>query len=257
MRKLWRVLYPFGMHFAVMQGVAFLAMIIAMAAGIYRLPAQLAIPLTGAACFFLIPIGYYFLGRDNWMRPRPGLFLRMSGIDVFLALLLGVAYGQIGNQVIGALQLLEHFPKYYEQQTETMFGQPFWLLVLVVGILTPAAEEMLFRGLVYLRLKDYVRPWMAVALSALGFGMYHGNLPQFLYATFLGVIFALLYERTDSLFSCVLAHMSANIWSVILSRYGVRLLELGNGWVLGGIFLWLLVVGAVGVLYLFSPGKRV
>lgn len=49
----------------------------------------------------------------------------------------------------------------------------FWM-----GIVAPAAEEMIFRWLIYLRLRDWLKMPVAAVISGLIFGIYHGNIVQ-------------------------------------------------------------------------------
>ena len=55
----------------------------------------------------------------------------------------------------------------------------------------------------------------AVALSAVIFGAYHGNVMQFVYAGLLGLAFGLIMCRTNSLRVVITAHVAANIWSLV------------------------------------------
>ena len=91
-------------------------------------------------------------------------------------IVLAVAGCQILNDLIILLKLHEIFPGYTQVTQQTMENQPVWLLILTVGILAPAAEELVFRGLVFRRMKDWLKPSAAIILSALFFGLYHGNI---------------------------------------------------------------------------------
>lgn len=53
----------------------------------------------------------------------------------------------------------------------------------------------MFRGIVFHRLKDWVKPQAAIVISALLFGIYHGNVVQFFYATCMGVMLAIIYDK--------------------------------------------------------------
>lgn len=84
----------------------------------------------------------------------------------------------------------------------------------------PLAEEMVFRALIYRRLRRRMRPAGAVTVSALLFALYHGNLSQGLYAFLVGAVLALLMEDYDSAEAPILAHMAANTVSVLLTWAG-------------------------------------
>lgn len=106
------------------------------------------------------------------------------------------------------------FPSYYETADQSFGGQSKILLILATVILGPMAEELIFRGLTYERLRHYVSVPAAVIITALMFGIYHANVIQFIYASIMGVILALYYEKSGSLIAPVVAHMVMNAMAV-------------------------------------------
>lgn len=84
------------------------------------------------------------------------------------------------------------------------------LTALVVAIIAPIVEEIIFRGIIL----DKLRPFgdkTAIWVTALAFGLYHGNLSQFFYATALGAIFAYLAIRTNTIRYSILLHILINM----------------------------------------------
>ena len=86
-----------------------------------------------------------------------------------------------------------------------------WIFILLlVSLLTPLFEEILFRGLLFGGLRAGWGVWTAGIISALVFSAMHGD-PQGLPAlTCLGAIFAYLYQRTGSLWSNIITH---SLWN--------------------------------------------
>lgn len=78
-------------------------------------------------------------------------------------------------------------------------GQNPLLLILSVGVLSAAAEEIVFRGMIYRRAKDFWGTGWGIAASCLLFGAYHGNVTQFVYAAVVSVLLILIYERCGTL----------------------------------------------------------
>ena len=70
-----------------------------------------------------------------------------------------------------------------------------------------------------------LRRWLpfvwAMLASAVSFGVYHGNLVQFVYAGLCGLLLAYLYEKFASLAAPILAHMTMNLTAVIMTEYSV------------------------------------
>ena len=92
---------------------------------------------------------------------------------------------------------------------------------LAIGILAPLAEEAVFRGAVLrvlLRLFDKKLHWIAIAISAILFGLVHGNVQQFVHATLIGLILGWMYYRTDSILPGVLFHWVNNSAAYVISN---------------------------------------
>ncbi len=84
------------------------------------------------------------------------------------------------------------------------------------GLLVPLTEELIFRGLLYGRMRTRLQMKQAVLLSALLFAFYHGNPVQILYAFPMALLLAILYERGESLIYPILFHMGANLTAIFL-----------------------------------------
>lgn len=92
---------------------------------------------------------------------------------------------------------------------------------LAIGILAPLAEEAVFRGAVLrvlLHLFDKKWHWIAIAISAILFGLVHGNVQQFVHATLIGLILGWMYYRTDSILPGVLFHWINNSAAYVISN---------------------------------------
>ena len=112
--------------------------------------------------------------------------------------------------------------------------QSLGLSVFTTAFLPGLVEEILFRGVLYSRLRK-ANPIKGILLSALLFGIAHMNFQQFSYAFFLGIVFGCLLEATDSIFATITAHMIFNGSSILLtyaiskvSLFGVNNLDTAN-----------------------------
>ena len=131
---------------------------------------------------------------------------------------LGAAVCLFVNLVFTFTGLTVLLARDYEAMGEALFpeGQTA-LTVVTVGLLAPAAEELIFRGVVFPRLRGAYRGLMPAVFSAVLFGAYHGNLAQGLYAFFLGLLFAFGYEKTGWFSAALLMHIFANACSAALT----------------------------------------
>lgn len=133
------------------------------------------------------------------------------------ALLFSACFGDLLTRVIYASGLPDLFTGYDEAAASSFENQNLFLLVFVVVILAPLAEELMFRGLLYRRASMYMGKLPAVLFSAACFGLYHMNVVQFVFATILGITFGYVYEQTRNLWIPILMHMGANGFSVLAS----------------------------------------
>lgn len=102
------------------------------------------------------------------------------------------------------------------QMSGLVLQLPMLLMVLLMGVLGPLSEEMIFRGMVFGGYKRSGNTIKAIILSALLFGLMHMNFNQAAYAIFLGIVMAVLVEATGSLWGSVIFHMTVNIENVVL-----------------------------------------
>ena len=101
------------------------------------------------------------------------------------------------------------------QVEEMIMDMSLWAVILSAVILAPIMEELIFRKLVLDRLAGY-GPAVAMSVSALVFGLAHGNFYQFFYAFLLGLIFAYIYLRTGKVRYSMMLHMMVNFCGSVI-----------------------------------------
>lgn len=104
----------------------------------------------------------------------------------------------------------------YEQDTATLLTGNWPLQFLVLLAASPLLEEFFFRGVLFMRLKELMPVWGAAVVSAMCFGLYHGNLSQGIYGFFMGLFLAFCMERSQTVAVPILIHMAANAAALIL-----------------------------------------
>lgn len=92
------------------------------------------------------------------------------------------------------------------------------LNIVSTAVLPAFAEELIFRGYVQGALKPFGNG-IAIVLSAFLFGIFHGNILQFPFAFFMGLVFGWLFVATDSIWPCILVHFGNNLMSVLLDWF--------------------------------------
>ena len=84
-----------------------------------------------------------------------------------------------------------------------------WILFIQVAIFAPICEELWFRGLIMESLRPYGNGF-AIFISAILFGITHGNFAQFFYATALGIVLGYLAVSTNSIVTTTIIHAMVN-----------------------------------------------
>ncbi|MBM6992829.1 MAG: CPBP family intramembrane metalloprotease [Prevotella sp.] len=108
-------------------------------------------------------------------------------------------------------QLQVSIPSSTAKMFEDIMGEPAGYLA--IGILAPIAEELVFRGAILrtlLKMFDRKLHWLPIVISALVFGAVHGNVPQFVHASLMGLLLGWMFYRTDSIAPGVVFHWINN-----------------------------------------------
>ncbi len=85
---------------------------------------------------------------------------------------------------------------------------------LVATIAAPVTEELLFRGYLYPVMRNYTGKALGIILSGAIFSLVHLNMPVFLPLFVFGMLLAVLYETTKSIWPCITAHFIFNFATV-------------------------------------------
>ena len=96
-----------------------------------------------------------------------------------------------------------HFPamiENYSAYANLLTPDNLILSIIVIALLPAIFEELLFRGVIFNSFNKKWGPFIAAIVSALIFGIYHMNWIQGINAFILGLSFAYIYYKSDSLF---------------------------------------------------------
>lgn len=92
---------------------------------------------------------------------------------------------------------------------------PVLLRFIYMVIMAPLVEEFLFRKILIDRLHIYGGA-LSVFISAMMFGLFHGNFSQMFYAFTLGLVFGAVYLKTGKLHYTIILHMMINFLGGII-----------------------------------------
>lgn len=166
------------------------------------------------AIIFLIPAIIYVIvtkssARDTFKLNK--LYLK----DVLLIILLGF----VCQPIMTFFSLITSF--FFKNEIGAFMTEigstPYILLLMLVAVLPAITEEVTIRGVV-LSGYDNINKYKAALVTGLFFGMLHLDPQQFLYATVLGFILALVVRATKSIFATAIIHFLINGTSVTMQK---------------------------------------
>lgn len=216
-RKIWNVIYPvlvlLALYFGVVYGGILIISSVSGSGSVDSAMDRNFALITVIALVLVIVIEYLFFRND---RPVQSARLTENPFRIPGILILGAAFSH-GLSLLLSLLLSSETIGDYEAVQESIFAPGVVFVLIRVLVLAPLAEELVFRGLVFRRLKNYTNFWVGALVSAALFGLYHMNLAQGIMGFFFGILLAAVYQKMENLWAPVLVHFAANLLSVILT----------------------------------------
>ena len=244
-QKLWQLIFPFIMFILVRNIAAYVMQLLFLYVGgmfsggaffFWRDEEGIPGGFTGNAIVIMEAVSYIAGVAAVWSNVK--LVLGATAEDMHLAhlkrepisnyVILGILTicAVLGLNILLELSGVIQLSEGYQSVQTAQFSANLLLGLLCYGLITPIAEELIFRGVVYGYLRGMMKLKSAMFFSALIFGMYHGNLVQGIYGTLMGCLMVYAYEYFGSIKAATAVHIIAN-----LLAYGMS----GNGSAVSGI----------------------
>ncbi|WP_026834652.1 CPBP family intramembrane glutamic endopeptidase [Eubacterium xylanophilum] len=163
---------------------------------------------------------YYYIRKKKDMLPV-SYDKSLAAKPLLINVLMGVL-AQFATVVI-ILAVVMVSPGVIESYNDTMQGmdmdnvQPA-ILILVVCIIGPIGEELVFRGMIYRTLRKGLPAVAAMIISGILFGIYHEQLVQGIYTAIFGFVLALVFEKTNSVLPSIVMHITYNSFNYIFEQ---------------------------------------
>lgn len=166
-------------------------------------------------CIFLIlPLIIYFLiTKENVKETLK--FNKIFGNEIIIMVLIGIISQPIA-------MFFANISSFFSQNVVEQFvGQlndvGYFQLIFIMAVTPAISEELTMRGIILSGYKNH-NIVKASIINGLIFGMLHLTGSQFLYATFLGIMFAVIVRITNSIFSTFIIHFVFNGFNMTLNR---------------------------------------
>ena len=220
--RIWKLFYPLLIHLTINMLISLVFSTVVLTAGngstkeSMQLLMEYNFPVTLFADGIIVLILFYFFKRDS-MRLVP-VKMKIIPYHWIMVAVCGACACLTVNYLISFSGLIQLFYEQYEEVSSLLYYGSILQEIILMVVAAPLVEELLFRGLVYRRLRTYCTFKVAMLISALVFGVYHGNVVQGVYAFLLGAIMAFMYERFRTILAPILFHASANLISVLVTE---------------------------------------
>ena len=181
-----------------------------------------------------------------------------SNLRTFLVCVLiafGCLFGYLMLQNLSA-ELFIYLGWETRQTVNEIFNNGFWTVFLILAIIFPVLEELMFRWVVCKLLKMAKLPnWWVIVVSAFIFMLYHWSWSQVVYQLLMGIWLAWIFVKTEQIGWTVLIHFINNAFVVTytyLTGTGNEVFDVNAGSIV--LAVGLAVVTTVAVIFLIKKG---
>ena len=157
--------------------------------------------------------------------------------DIIVSIVLGITLSLTYNIILFGLNNLYHFTNKFEVSTI-----PIIIQIICSGILGPILEELVFRGIVYNKLKTFNKPMISIILTSVIFALFHSNIIDAIYAFIVSFILIYIYEKYKTLKAPILMHISLNTTIILMLNLIIQNYLVFN--------LYLLIISIITLLIL-------
>ena len=170
----------------------------------------------GLLCAFLCL--YKTAITDGFMTPKKEVWKKP--IWQYVLLVICTVIASYGMNYIFTVSGIIAKSESYQNTVKSQYDVAIGIGLLLYCAVSPFVEEVIFRGFLYGRMRVYMPRVVAILVSSLLFGVYHGNLVQGLYGFFMGVIYTLVYEKYQNFYLAVMMHAITNMVAYFIQLNG-------------------------------------
>ena len=221
---IWQAVYPLLIEYAVTVMVtagvgAFFALYIFLRTGepdlnrVLDIITEQSILITGFVSVVMIPV-LLVLMKDDSERFGTEKNGKCRVTTIFVCMIGACGAALAGNLIMNLTGFIEADDT-FDQYIEIFENTAPLVLTMVTVVLAPVCEELMYRGVIFRRIRSAYGFVPAAILSSVLFGAGHGNLTQGLYSFALGLLFSYAYHRTGKIRVTILMHMAANAFATI------------------------------------------
>lgn len=178
--------------------------------------------LEGVTAIIVIPVILYMFHKDRKNERLAGVIPNRKAPLWKYGAVIGIAAALcVGLNNLILISGIFSYSASYQQTSESLYSAPFGMQLLCLGVLVPISEELVFRGMMFKRMREQSGFMYAAFFSSLVFAILHGNMVQMLYAFATGMMLSYVYEKYGSVKAPAAAHVVMNLISVAATQFGL------------------------------------
>lgn len=143
------------------------------------------------------------------------IWTSIAGFGSYVFISIGWIIVLSNEKIMSIPKITETFDNYSENVEPLMKGNILFLILIVV-VVVPIFEEILFRGLIFNKLKDNMNIYLALVVQAVLFGIFHMNIIQGIYTFILAIIIGLTFIWLKSIWAPIIIHAIFNSLNFVL-----------------------------------------
>ncbi len=177
--------------------------------------------ITEIAIFLTLPVAFAIYLKVNL---KETFRLRIPSVrSLLVTLFLFAGISLCMGTLLYVQNRLFPFPKemmdFLEQMMGKLYSRPFWQVLALLALLPAVCEETTFRGVILSGLLSRKKPWVAMLITALFFGIFHLSLHRFPGVFLIGLAACFVVWISGSIFTGILLHALSNGFVSFLAIY--------------------------------------
>ena len=234
-KKVWRVISPIVIYLVIERIVGFIINFVyiwnqvdatvewtdelknQLTLQLYEMQTENAVVISGIVALICILI-FYRVVRKEWLKRSYRIVINdASHLRYLYVGMLSVGFTLSVNLIINAWGLFKYNWD-FAKVSQMIYSESLLIQILVIGIIVPICEELIFRGVVYERILQTGTMKSAMLISSILFAFFHGSWLQIVYAFAFSFLIIYAYQRCGNFRVTICFHILSNLSALVLRQ---------------------------------------
>ena len=234
-KKVWRVISPIVIYLVIERIVGFIINFVyilnqvdatvewtdelknQLTLQLYEMQTENAVVISGIVALICILI-FYRVVRKEWLKRSYRIVINdASHLRYLYVGMLSAGFTLSVNLIINAWGLFKYNWD-FAKVSQMIYSESLLIQILVIGIIVPICEELIFRGVVYERILQTGTMKSAMLISSILFAFFHGSWLQIVYAFAFSFLIIYAYQRCGNFRVTICFHILSNLSALVLRQ---------------------------------------